>query len=212
MTQVPATATTNAPKYQIDKCEATRTQHKTRSPSILHPAKKAAKNATPSPLLPFNQDNSVIMISSLLLLRGSSCPAITTATNATFSLQLIVESFSTGAKHIFEDAFNCANKSSKFAVVSQAMVPSMTIGDNSNGNVKPQKLIVIYSKRSLRFRKDCGIFCEGEWEQQRHLDGQTGLVDFIGVVSLVGLVGFICIVDFIGVVGSTWLTSSASSA
>jgi hypothetical protein len=29
MTQVPATATTNAPKYQIDKCKATRTQHKT---------------------------------------------------------------------------------------------------------------------------------------------------------------------------------------
>ena len=40
MTQVPATATLNAPKYQINKCKATQTQHKTRSPSILHPAKK----------------------------------------------------------------------------------------------------------------------------------------------------------------------------
>jgi hypothetical protein len=77
----------------------------------------------------------------------------------------------------------------------------MTVGDNSNGNVKNQKLIVIYSKRSLHFREDCGIFCEGEWEQQRHLDGHTSLVDFIGVISLVGLVAFICIVDFIGVVG-----------
>ncbi len=28
MTQVPATTTTNAPKYQINKCKATRTQHK----------------------------------------------------------------------------------------------------------------------------------------------------------------------------------------
>jgi hypothetical protein len=61
MTQVLTTATTNAPKYQIDKCEATRTQHKTRSPSILHPAKKAANNATLNLLLPFNQDNSAIM-------------------------------------------------------------------------------------------------------------------------------------------------------
>jgi hypothetical protein len=154
MTQVPATATTNAPKIS-DR------QVQTRSPSILHPAKKAANNATLNLLLPFNQDNSAIMKSSLLLLRNYARPAITTATNATFSLQLIVESFSTGAKHIFEDAFNCANKSSKFAVVSQAMVPSMTIGNNSNGNVKPQKLIVIYSKRSLHFREDCGIFCEG---------------------------------------------------
>jgi hypothetical protein len=100
MTQVPATATTNAPKYQIDKCEATRTQHKTRSPSILHPAKKAANNETLNLLLPFNQDNSAIMISSLLLLRDSARPAITTATNATFSLQLIVESFSTGAEQV----------------------------------------------------------------------------------------------------------------
>ncbi len=294
MTQVPATATMNAPKYQIDKCKATQTQHKTRSPSILHPAKKAATKATLNLLLPFNQDNSAIRISSLLppfnqgnpaitmathaknlllyaqigsaittathaqklllyaqmgsaittvihaqnlLLffvqnlppRDLECPAITTAmTNSNFTFQLIVELLSTETKqvapatilddafklidvlasegamvapYIFKDAFNCANKSSKFAVVSQAMVPSMTIGDNSNGNVKPQQLIVIYSKRSLHFREDCGIFCEGEWEQQQHLDGHTGLVDFIGIISLVSLVGFICIIDFIGIVG-----------
>ncbi len=28
------------------------------------------------------------------------------------------------------------------------------------------KLIVIYSKKSLHFREDCGMFCEGEWEEQ----------------------------------------------
>jgi hypothetical protein len=39
MTQVPVTD-------QIDKCKATRSQHKTRSPSILHPAKIPANYAT----------------------------------------------------------------------------------------------------------------------------------------------------------------------
>ena len=83
-----------------------------------------------------------------------------------------------------------------------------------NRSFKPQKLIVIYSKRSLHFREDCGIFCEGEWEQQRHLNGHsglvdfqkwhlnghTGLVDFIGLVGPIGLIGLIRLVDFIGVV------------
>ncbi len=40
MTQVPATAIMNAPKYQIDKCKATRSQHKKRSPSICIPPKR----------------------------------------------------------------------------------------------------------------------------------------------------------------------------
>jgi len=89
------------PKYQIDKCKATRTQHKTRSPSILHPAKKATNCATQKNLLLFFvQNDTAITISSLLLPRASACPAITTATNATFSLQLIVELFSRGFKQV----------------------------------------------------------------------------------------------------------------
>jgi hypothetical protein len=169
MTQVPTTATTNAPKYHIDKCDTTQTQHKTRSPSILHPTKIAANYATPKNLLLlFNQDNSAITISSLLLPCDFARPAITTATNATFSLQLIFESLSTGAHHlvapatildnsfklidilasegamfapyIFEDASACTNKSSKFAVASQAMVLSTTIGGKSNGSFKPQNV------------------------------------------------------------------------
>jgi len=42
MTQVPATrsASTNAPKYQLDKCKATWTQHKTRSPAFCIPPRK----------------------------------------------------------------------------------------------------------------------------------------------------------------------------
>ena len=61
-----------------------------------------------------------------------------------------------------------------------------------------------------------GIFCEGEWEQQWHLDGctsivghsliislighLTGLIDFIGLDSLIGFVGFIGLVYLIGLV------------
>jgi hypothetical protein len=74
MTQVPATrsATTNAPKCQLDKCNATRAQNKTRSPSILHPAKKGTNYATTRNLLLFFVQND---------------PAITIAN----SLQMIVE-------------------------------------------------------------------------------------------------------------------------
>ena len=100
MTQVPSTATTNAPKYQINKCKATQTQHKTRNPSILNPDKKPVNNATLNLLLPFNQDNSAITISSLLMPRDSVRPEFSTATNATFSLWLIIESFSTIAKQV----------------------------------------------------------------------------------------------------------------
>jgi len=148
MTQVSATATTNVPKYQIDKCNATRTQHKTRSPSILHPAKKAANYATQKNLLLFFvRKGTAITISSLLLPRDSTRPAITTARNATFSLQLIVELFSTGFKqvtsatihndpfklidalalegaifapYIFEDAFTPTNKSNHEGAWAQA--------------------------------------------------------------------------------------------
>ena len=100
-TQVPATrsATTNAPKCQLNKCKATQTQNKTRSLSILHPAKKAANYANPRNLLQFLiRNDPVITISSLLLPCNFALPAIMTATNDDFSLQLIVESFSTGAE------------------------------------------------------------------------------------------------------------------
>jgi hypothetical protein len=234
MTQVLATATTNAPKYQIDKCDATRTQHKTRSPSILHPAKKSANNATLNLLLPFNQDNSVIMISSLLLLHHSAHPAITTATNATFSLQLIVESFSTGAEQVapaticndsFKSIDTLASEGAQFVQIfyqlgnldsSQLIVDLISViwsfTNIIHGSFKPQNLIVIYFKRSLHFQEDCGTYCEGEWEQQWHLNGYTGLVDFqqrhlnghtglVNFIGLVGLIGFIGFIDFIGVVG-----------
>jgi hypothetical protein len=55
MTQVPATrsATTNAPKYQLDKCNATQAQNKMMSLRILHPVKMMANHAIPKYLLLF---------------------------------------------------------------------------------------------------------------------------------------------------------------
>jgi hypothetical protein len=74
MTQVPAPATMNAPKYQIDKWKPT-----------------TASNATQNFLLFFIQNDPAITISSLLLPHDFTRPAITAASNGDFSLQLIVE-------------------------------------------------------------------------------------------------------------------------
>jgi hypothetical protein len=249
MTQVPVTrsATTNAPKYQLKKCKATQAQNKMMSPSILHPAKTTANYAIPKYLLLFFvQNNPAITISSLLLPPVRDDPAITTATNVDFSLQLIVESFSMGAEqvapaticnnsfklidalasegaifapYIFEGAFTyAANKLNHEGAWAQAT------------SFQTSKLIVIYSKTSLHFREDSRIFCEGEWEQQWHLDGHTNLIgvglivhislvgcmefigldgligcigcnDLISIVSLVGLVGIVCLISRIGLIG-----------
>jgi hypothetical protein len=97
MTNVFATknATTKALQYQHTQAQ------KTISPRILHPAKKAANYATPRYLLLiFVQNNPAIMISSLLLPRNFKHPEITTVMNANFSLQLILELFSTRAKQV----------------------------------------------------------------------------------------------------------------
>jgi hypothetical protein len=102
-----------------------------------------------------NEDNSETMTSSLLLFCVKDAPAIMTAPLANFSLQLIVESFSTGAKaSVCNDSFklidnvipasegaatflyilgdNFLNKTTKFTVASQAMFLLMTIRDKSN--------------------------------------------------------------------------------
>jgi hypothetical protein len=88
MTQVPIpatrSATTNAPKYQLEKCKATRAQLKTMSQSILHPANSTANHATSrSPFLLRDEDNSEITTtSSLLLPFNQDNSAIMTATHA----------------------------------------------------------------------------------------------------------------------------------
>ena len=73
MTQVPIpatrSATTNAPKYQLEKCKSIRAQLKTMSPSILHPANMTANHATSrSPFLLQDEDNSESMTTPSLLL------------------------------------------------------------------------------------------------------------------------------------------------
>ena len=44
------------------------------------------------------------------------------------------------------------------------------------------KLIVIYSKKSLHFREDCRMFCEGEWEEQSQ-QPKHDLIDHYGVIA-----------------------------
>jgi hypothetical protein len=80
--------------------------------------------------------------------------------DADYSLQLIVESFFTGAKQ-----------------VASATIPN-----------KSFKLIDV-SKTSLHFRKGCGMFCEGEWEQKRRFDGHAGIIGLVGFVGLVDIGG-----------------------
>jgi hypothetical protein len=117
MTQVPATATTNAPKYQIDKCKPT------------------VNNATQNLLLFFVQNDPAITILSLLLPRDFARPAIATALNGDFSLQLIVESLSTGADHqdapatILDDSFKLID----VFLASEGAYPAPTILRNFVG-------------------------------------------------------------------------------
>jgi hypothetical protein len=96
------------------------------------------------------------MASSLLLFCVKDAPAIMMVTHADYSLQLIIESLFTGAKQ-----------------VASATIPN-----------KSFKLIDV-SKTSLHFRKDCGMFCEGEWEQKRRFNGHAGITNLVGF----GIVG-----------------------
>ncbi len=124
------------------------------------------------------------------------------ATHTDYSLQLVVESLFTGAKQ-----------------VALATIP--------NGS---SMLIVIYVKKiktSLHFRKDCGMFCEGEWEQKRRFNGHTGIIgiSFNGVSGIIGqirlslLIG-LCIglnghirrnglIDHMGLAGHTDIASAS---
>jgi hypothetical protein len=162
-----------------------------------------------------------------------ACPATTTALNGDFSLQLIVESLSTGADHQVTPAIICndsfrfidmlASEGAQFAQIfhwpgdlnSSQLIVDLISGIRAstniiNGSFKLQQLIVIYSKWSLHFRKDCGIFCEGEWEQHQHLIDFIGLAGLASLNSLIkfnGLIDFIGVVGFIGIVGLSCLVT-----
>jgi hypothetical protein len=91
MTQVPAitAAIAKAIQNKLDQC-------------ILHPTNMPANNATLKSLLVHSQTGSAITMTlnahNLFLPPIQDDSAIMIATNASYSLQLIVESFSTGAK------------------------------------------------------------------------------------------------------------------
>jgi hypothetical protein len=184
----------------------------------LHPAKTSTNNETiksESLLLHARFGSAIataqIHVQNLLLPSVQDDSAMMMETHAGYSLQLIVESFSMGAQqvapatihnhsfklidalasegalfapYIFEDAFTYANKLNHEAAWAQAT------------SFLASNLIVNYSKISLHFHKDCGIFCEGEWGEQQQFDGHTGLGGF-------NLNGHICLVDQNGIVGST---------
>jgi hypothetical protein len=159
------------------------------SPSILHPAKKAANYATSRYLLLIlTQNNPAIIISSLLLPCNFEHPAITTEMNANFSLHLIVESFSTGAKQvttasICNNSFKLINTLASEGVSpntlhSEGAQPAPTIlcdEPNVHGLIVDFILIPYYEgaqaswtnfsfcKTSFHFCKDCRIFCKGEY-------------------------------------------------
>jgi hypothetical protein len=99
---------------------------------------------------------------------------------------------------------------------------------SEGARVPTSKLIVIYSKKSLHFREDCEMFCEGEWEEQsqqpKHdlidhygvigradlidlikFDGYNGLVKCNGLVDFIGVVGFVGLNRLVGIVGLSFL-------
>jgi hypothetical protein len=61
-------------------------------------------------------------------------------------------------------------------------------------------LIVIYSKKSLHFREDCGMFWEGEWEEQSQ-QPKHDLVDHYRVIGRADLINRISIVGQDNLVG-----------
>jgi hypothetical protein len=71
------------------------------------------------------------------------------------------------------------------------------------------KLIVIYSKKSLHFREDCGMFCEGEWEEQSQ-QPKHDLVDHYRVIGRANLIDRISLVGSIGFSGISGLAGQIS--
>ena len=71
------------------------------------------------------------------------------------------------------------------------------------------KLIVIYSKKSLHFREDCGMFCEGEWEEQSQ-QPKHYLVDHYRVIGRANLIDRISLVGSIGFSGISGLAGQIS--
>jgi hypothetical protein len=174
MTQVPTiTRVTTKVSLKLDKC-------------FLNPTKTGANNATmkSESLVLHAQFCSAILttrihMQNLLLLPVQDDSAILIATNASYSLQLIVESFSTGAKqvapatirnHSFKLIDELASEGALFAPYILENAFTYTNELNHEGawaqaaSFQVSKLIVIYFKIFFLFCEDCRIFCEREWQ------------------------------------------------
>ena len=169
MTQVPIpatrSATTNAPKYQLEKCKATRAQLKTMSPSILHPANSTANHATSrspfllrdednseitttsSLLLPFNQDNSAIMTAThaqnLLLFFVRNDSAITTATHAQNLLLFFVRNDPANSKLHLIVAFI------RRASTAQTTIDLISVSEGEHQVTKLHRTIQVKFRRAI---------------------------------------------------------------
>ncbi len=167
MTQVhaKATAATKVKLLKLDKCSANNATIKSES-LLLHAQIGSALTTA------LNAQN-------FLLLSDDSANMM--ATHAIHSLQLIVESFSTGVKqlapaticnNLFKLMVALASKGAIFAAYMFQGTPYLYKSNHKGACAQAtffqtSTLIVMYSKTSFHFRKDCSIFCDGEWEQQR---------------------------------------------
>jgi hypothetical protein len=242
MTKVPAIATaiTKAPQIQFNKNKLTQTQQKTSTISILHPVKMTFNNATsPSLFLLRVEDNSEIMAPSLLFFDVKEVSAIMAATHANSMLQLIVASIqwvpsaqntipipkkfivalcSEGAKPASTLLFSKPH--GRGLIVDSTSIPYSEGAQASQNNFNDSKIF-------LHFHEDCGIFCEGEWEQIIKRDGiaiinennrnnlqlsDIGLIilihfglitisSFAGLVGLIGFIGHISLICHSGLFG-----------
>ncbi len=176
MTQVSelTNTTTKAPQLLFNKCIATQVWQMMMTLSILHPLNMTANNTTQhSLLLPLNP---AIRTANLLLLSIQERSAIMTATNIGYSLQLIVESISMGAQQVLQPPFElqwlfqvdwCIGfwralfSTNMFEYTFNYAANKLNHGGSwalQATSLQTSKLNVIYSKISLHFHKDWGIF------------------------------------------------------
>jgi hypothetical protein len=155
------TAITKAPQIQFNNNKLTQTQQKTRTTSILHPVKMTVNNATsPSLFLLCVKDNSEIIAPSLFLL----CVKDNSETMAPSLFLLLIKDNSEILVSSLLLRYNHDDPAIMTALNAQNLLLFFIQKDPAS---QASKLIVKYSKTSLYFRKDCGIFCEGERKQQR---------------------------------------------
>ncbi len=104
-------------------------------------------------IVAFNQRALIrLIVDFIQVSQGARQVAPATICNHTFKLINALASEGALSAPIFENAFIYANEEGVWAQATSFLT---------------SKLIVVYSKASLHFHKDRGIFCEGEKEQKQ---------------------------------------------